>query len=89
MVELLPFVSDVPARADAFADGVRPPLSLIIQALFNVRVLFFVDWITVAAVSFASRAKNDVDGYAATTKNPDHMVGNKSLCLFVFRGITA
>ena len=48
-VELLPLVLDVPARAVAFADGVRPPLSLIIQALLSVRVPFFVE-ITVIAI---------------------------------------
>ena len=40
VVEFLPLVSDVPARAVVLADGVRPPLSLIIQALLSIRVLF-------------------------------------------------
>ena len=48
LVEFLLFASGVPARAFAFADGVRPPLfSFIIQALFNVSVLFLVEVIVI------------------------------------------
>ena len=41
LVELLLFALGVLSRASVFDDGVRPPLSSIIQALFNVRVPFF------------------------------------------------
>ena len=46
-VELLPFVSDVPARVSALADGVRPPL-FVIQALFNVSAFFFSETSVIA-----------------------------------------